>query len=180
MRQLQLLRCYLHAKLGRAGKVAARSAKADNKADLHRIARRGEDNRSCRGRRLHRQHRRGIADDHSHLTTNQLSRHCWQPVVLPVRPAVFDRHILALDIAGFLQALTEGRHIGCVPARRCAVEESDHWHRRLLRPRRERPRRRAAKPCDELPPPHQSCLRAAKRSAYPSRGLMSGPWTIVS
>src|SRR6266446_3908208 len=34
---------------------------------------------------------------------------------------------------------------------RPAAEESDHWHRRLLRPRRERPRRcRAAEQRDEV------------------------------
>ena len=94
-----------------------------------------------------------IGDDHGHLTTNQLSRHRRHSVVLPLRPAIFDRHVLALDIAGFLQALTERGHHGRVPARRCAVEEPDHRHRRLLRPRRQRPRRRAAEQGDELAPP---------------------------
>jgi hypothetical protein len=31
------------------------------------------------------------------------------------------------------------------------VEKSDHWHHRLLRPRRERPPRRCAAERDELP-----------------------------
>jgi hypothetical protein len=36
---------------------------------------------------------------------------------------------------------------------RCAMEEPDHRHRRLLRARRERPRhRRSAEPRDELAP----------------------------
>jgi hypothetical protein len=34
------------------------------------------------------------------------------------------------------------------------AEEPDHWHRWLLRPRRERPSRRAPEPRDELPPSH--------------------------
>ena len=33
-----------------------------------------------------------------------------QPIILAFRPAVFDRHVLALDIAGFLQALAERGH----------------------------------------------------------------------
>jgi hypothetical protein len=39
------------------------------------------------------------------------------------------------------------------PVRRSGVEESDHWHRRLLRARRDRPRRRcAADKGEELAP----------------------------
>ena len=72
-----------------------------------------------------------------------------------LRPAVFDRHVLALDIAGFLQALAERARTVREPVRRCAAEKPDHRHRRLLRARRERPRRRrAAEQRDELPPPH--------------------------
>ena len=69
----------------------------------------------------------------------------WHTVVLPLRPAEFDRHILALDIAGFLQALTKrGHHGGVVPVRRSAVEEPDHCHRWPLRGRCERPSRSRA------------------------------------
>jgi hypothetical protein len=58
-----------------------------------------------------------------------------------IRPAIFDRDILALDIAGFIQALTERGREGHI-ARSCrAVEKPDHRHRRLLRARRERPGR---------------------------------------
>src|SRR5262249_17591734 len=68
-----------------------------------------------------------------------------------IRPAVFDRYILALDIAGFGQALTEGgSHRRVRPGRR-TVEKPDHRHRRLLRARRLRPcRRRAAEQRYEL------------------------------
>src|SRR5215831_13482511 len=67
-----------------------------------------------------------------------------------IRPAVFDRYILALDIAGFGQALTEGgSHRRVRPGRR-TVEKSNHRHRRLLSTCRERPRCRAAKKGDEL------------------------------
>src|SRR6516164_4727595 len=68
-----------------------------------------------------------------------------------IRPAVFDRYILALDIASFGQAPTEGgSHRRVRPGRR-TVEKPDHRHPRLLRARRERPRRRrAAEERDEL------------------------------
>jgi hypothetical protein len=62
--------------------------------------------------------------------------------VLLVRPSVFDRNILALDIAGFTQALADrGAKVtqGC---RRPTMEKADDRQRRLLRARGERPRRR--------------------------------------
>ena len=48
----------------------------------------------------------------AHLTTNQIGRQRRQPLVLTFRPAVLDRHVLALDIAGVLQALAESRADG--------------------------------------------------------------------
>jgi hypothetical protein len=53
--------------------VAALSARAGDEANLHWIAGGGEDNGDRRGRRLRRQISRRIGDNHSHLTTNQLS-----------------------------------------------------------------------------------------------------------
>ena len=46
-------------------------------------------------------------DDHGHLAADQIGRQRRQSIVLTLRPAVFDRHVLALDIAGFVQALAE-------------------------------------------------------------------------
>ena len=50
--------------------------------------------------------------NHGHLTTNQIGRQSRQSIVLALRPAVFDRHVPALDIAGFAQALAERAHDG--------------------------------------------------------------------
>ena len=67
-----------------------------------------EDDRNRRGRRLCRQRRRSAtADNHGHLTANQIGRQCRQSIVFALRPAIFDRHVPALDIAGFAQALAE-------------------------------------------------------------------------
>src|SRR5215472_882032 len=71
-----------------------------------------------------------------------------------VRPAVFDRHILTLDIAGFVQALAERCRERDVPRSYRAVEKPDHRDCRLLRARREGPRSRAAEQRDELAPFH--------------------------
>ena len=45
--------------------------------------------------------------DHGDLSANQFGRQRRQPIELILGPAVFDRHVLALDIAGVLQALAK-------------------------------------------------------------------------
>src|SRR5262249_53234978 len=44
-------------------------------------------------------------DDHGDLSTNQFGRQRRQPIVLALRPAVFDHDVLALDIAGVFETL---------------------------------------------------------------------------
>src|SRR5215471_6393105 len=91
------------------GNVATGSAKAGNNAGPHGVDTQIEDNRNCRGCRLARECRRHVlCDDHAHLTTNQIGRQSRQAIVLALSPTVFDRHIPAFDIAGFLQAPLEG------------------------------------------------------------------------
>jgi hypothetical protein len=106
------------------------------------------------------------------LTVDKFSCQRRQSIILTLGPAVFDRHIPALDEAGFAQTLAERGHHRGVSARRFAVEPSDHRHRRLLRLRRKRPRgRRAAEQRYELAPFHSitssaiSRRRARERSA---------------
>src|SRR5262249_44866301 len=80
----------------------------------------------------------GVGSDHRRLTAYQIGCEIGQSVVLVLRPAILNRHILALDVAGFTEALAEcGQKAGISRPR--AVEESYHRHRRLLRARRERP-----------------------------------------
>src|SRR5262249_30732530 len=92
-----------------------------------------------------------MRSDHRHLATYQIGCEVGQSVGLVLRPAILDRHVLALDIAGSAKALAECGQIGCTIDRRRAAEKSDYRHRWLLRARRERPRNRsAAEHCDEL------------------------------
>src|SRR5262249_25688703 len=77
-----------------------------------------------------------------------------QPMVLALRPAIFDCDVLALHEAGLFQALAERGYSVRKRARRRCIEEPDHRHRRLLRARRERPRSRAPEQRDELAPVH--------------------------
>src|SRR5207248_7620644 len=82
---------------------------------------------------------------------NEIGRQLRQAIVLALRPAIFDRHILPLDITALSEALPERSHEFGPLGGRGGVKESDHRHRRLLRARRERPRGcRAAEQRDEL------------------------------
>src|SRR6516162_10480884 len=91
-----------------------------------------------------------MRSDHRHLMAYQIGCEVGQSVVLVLRPAILDRNILALDVAGFTKALAECGQIACTINRPRAAQESYHRHRRLLRARRERPRCRAAEQRDEI------------------------------
>jgi hypothetical protein len=62
----------------------------------------------------------GARDDHGDPSANQIGRQRRQPVVLTLRPAVFDRYGLALDIAGVFEALTKSAQALRHPVRRLA------------------------------------------------------------
>ena len=118
--------------------------------------RRREHDRNRRGRRLCRECRSGAAgrDNHGHLTANQIGRQRRQSIVSgpppsDIRSPRSDPRHSRLRFRPWRNARTRCR----VPVGRCAVEKPDHRHRRLLRARRERPRRRrAAEQRDELAP----------------------------
>ena len=95
-----------------------------------------------------------MRSDHRHLTAYQIGCEVGQSIILILRPAILDRHILALDVARFTKALAECGQIACTIDRRRAAKESYHRHRWLLRARRERPRRyrAAAKQDHEIAP----------------------------
>ena len=59
-------------------------------------------------------------------------------------PVVLDRHVLTLDVAGFVEAFAERGHIACVGIGRTYADKPDHRHRRLLRVRSERRRNGSA------------------------------------
>src|SRR5262249_11357582 len=68
-------------------------------------------------------------------------------------PAIRDHDALALDIAGLFESLAKGADAFREPVRRYAAEKPDHRDGRLLRMRRERPRRRRTAECDQQFPP---------------------------
>ena len=75
-----------------------------------------------------------MCSDHRDLTAYQIGCEVGQSVVLVLRPAILDRHILALDVAGFTNALPECGQIACTIGKRRTAEEPDHRGRSLLCP----------------------------------------------
>src|SRR5438105_15464718 len=78
------------------------------------------------------------------------------------RPAIFDSHVLALDISFLFQPQRERAQTGRVHLRRCTAEEADYGHSALLCARDEWPRRRrATEKRDELASLHGRPLKQA-------------------
>jgi len=90
-------------------KVASGLIQAGDEAMPDRVARR-EDDRDRRSCRLDSVRRTGTSrrDNNADAALHQIGRQRWQSVVLALGRAVFDRDVLALEIAGLLEAL-EGR-----------------------------------------------------------------------
>jgi hypothetical protein len=95
--------------------------------------------------------------DHRDAAADEIGCKRWQPIIpikLIFRPAVLDRHILAIDIASFFQALEKRNDEVLVIVSGLRADIPDHRRRRLLRPRHHRPCRCAPKPRDERPAPN--------------------------
>src|SRR5262245_25032766 len=97
---------------------------------------------------------------------HQVSHLLGEPVEAPFRQAILDGNVLALDVAGFTNALSECGQKACTigKERPRAAEEPDHRHGRLLRARRERPSRRGtAEQYAELATSHSIASSARAR-----------------
>ena len=162
MQQFDPLGGDLKAESGHASEIAARPIEARHQPSGDRIAADIEDNWDRLGRRLEDERRRRASwySDDAHLSVDQVRRKRRQTVVVPVRPAVFDRDIAALDKPGLGEALMERRHAMRPQLRQLGAEEPDHRHRRLLRTRHHRPR---------AAPPPSSVMNS--RRLMPSMGL---------
>jgi hypothetical protein len=150
--QLQALRPQLAAEEGHPRDIAAARIEARHQAGIDRIAADHEDDRNRRRRLLggHRTEGDPATHDHGHLPGRQIGRQRRQPIILVLRPSVFDGHILPVDIAGLPQALAERVHALGRPLRRSAVKDADHRHRLRLRARHPRPRGGRAEKDDKV------------------------------
>src|SRR5271169_842698 len=153
MQQVEPLSSQLSAHERYACDVAARPFEARDEAGLDRVDADVEDDRDCRSGRFGGEHRRGAGcENHGHLTADQIGRQIRQSIVMALSPTVFDRDVLALDVANLVQGPPESDQAGgdIVGLLRAAAEIANHRHR-LLRARRQRQcGRRAAEPDDEL------------------------------
>ena len=107
-----------------------------------------EDDRDRRGRGFRRERRRvaALGHDHVDLAGDEVGGQCGQAIKVALGPAVFDRHVLTLDIAGFAQSLAESSELQlnhCVHGGLKRADEADHRYRLLLRAGHERIRCRA-------------------------------------
>jgi hypothetical protein len=105
--------------------------------------------------------------DYGYPTLDQIGEHRWNLIITSLQPAVFDRQIPTLDIAGFRQTAPKvgerlDRGVG-----RHAAKITDHRYCRLLRARRPRPGGHAsAHQCNELASPHGYPLGAGSLSYH--------------
>jgi hypothetical protein len=124
------------------GGVSSRAIEARDEAEVDGVSANHKYDRNCRCCTFGRKCRRLAAyrNNDRHLTMDQVGGESREPIVLSVSPAILDRNVLALNVAGLLQTLKERADRSSNGGRRKAAEEPDHRHCRLLRTRREWPR----------------------------------------
>src|SRR5262249_29713672 len=165
--------------------VTSWPGEAGDKAKPDRVFADAEDDGTRCGGRLGRQCYVAPSgrSDNGDLPPNQLGRQRRQPIVLALRPAVLDRHVLTLDEARFLQPIAECAQTVREGFRRYRVDKPDHRHRGLLRARRERPRNCcAAEQRDERAPLHSitSSARASSDGGMVRPSTFAVVWWMVS
>src|SRR5262245_39622656 len=140
------------------GQVAAGPGKARDETSSDWVVADVENDGNGRGCRLGRERRQVPPEggDHCDAAANEVGHQRRKSIGLVVGPTVLYRDVLAFDVAKVLEPLAEGPHRFYVALGRLWVEETDHLHRCLLRPCRERPRHRAAEQRYELPSSHGS------------------------
>jgi hypothetical protein len=156
MQEPQPLGRYLVDEKIDAGHVAAGPGETSDKTELDRVTADTEDDRDRRCRSFGRE-RRHVAGrgDYGDLSANQIGQQRRQAIVLALQPVVFDRHVLAFDVPGFVEALAKSSRKARGGIGRPVSDKPDHRQRRLLRLCSERPScRRASEKGDELTSSH--------------------------
>src|SRR5262249_57916731 len=136
--------------------VAARLREAGDETAANRIRYRHKDDRYGRGRLFGRDDDRGSrCDDDIDLKPDELGRDLSETLGASLRPAILDRNGPILDPAEFAQPLHKCGDPRALRRRRGRAQEPNGRQlSRLLRARRERPRRSAAEQRDERAPSH--------------------------
>src|SRR6516165_2820399 len=153
MQQLKPLSRQLGSENRYACDVATGPVQARYEAELDRVNAGQEGNRNCRGRRLGSKcWRDADSGNHGYLATNQVGRQGRQLIILAWGPAVFDGNVLALGIAGFVQASPEGDQTEILGL--SGAKKANNRHRLLRAGRQRRRGGGAAQQHYELPPSH--------------------------
>src|SRR5262249_48924489 len=147
---------------------------ACDQTKANRIVADGEDDGNGRRRRLRRLRHVGTMNggDHGDPSAHQLSGESRQPLILIVRPTVFDGEILPLDIARLAQGLAKRAHIVRVADSRGEPEEPDHRLAPTLPAGGDWPSRRATESRNKPAPVH-SIISSARASSVAGRSMSS-------
>src|SRR5262249_51846356 len=125
--------------------IPARPDKAGDETKPDRVLGGNKGDRDRRDCSLGSRRRGGRArGDYGDVSANQFDRQLRQSIVLVLGEAVDDCYVLALHIADAFEAQAECAQTVCHRVRRSGVGQPNHWHRRLLPARRERPYGRRA------------------------------------
>src|SRR5262249_15937835 len=111
VQQLQPFRCNRPDEKAHSRDIDAWPIEARDQTEFDRVAAAGKNDWYRPGGRLSRQRRTGIGEDCGNLTGDQISGKRRSSIGLLLGPAIFDRDVLTLDVAGFLQTLTECSYI---------------------------------------------------------------------
>src|SRR5215470_13037130 len=85
------------------------------------------------------------ASDNCNTTADEVRHESRQAIVLAAEPMVLNDSVLAFNVAGFAEPFRERCRMASGAIERSTTDKADHRQLlRLLRVRRERPRRRAA------------------------------------
>src|SRR6516165_11930303 len=164
MQERQSLGIYFLGEKICASCVTTRPGKVGDKTELNGVFADTEYNRNGRGRSLGGDCNSCAAGrgDHSYMAADQISGQRCHTIISALQPVVLDYHVLAFDVAGFAQPLTERGRNPRPAFGRPTVNKADHGDGRLLRPRRNRPCRRTAEKGDEIAPADHSITSSAR------------------
>src|SRR5215472_10554021 len=124
--------------------VAAGPGETNDEATRDGVTVGVENDGDGRGRLLCGDDRRvtALGHDHVYLAVDEFGGQGRKAIEVALRPAIFDRDVLTLDVSAFAQSLAEcsNHSLRTSVVRRCGGEDADHRHR-LLRTGCQRPRR---------------------------------------
>src|SRR5262245_17669081 len=148
-----------------AGDVAARSRQTLDDACANRISRSREHDRDHRCRLLGREWRESVVrHDNIDLKPDELGGDLGKSLVASLGPAILDCEIAAVAPPQFPQSPDKGGSPFALCRRRTGAQQANDRWLALLRPRRERPRGRAAEQRDELASADHSITSSAVAS----------------